>query len=163
MAGGAHPVDGGGDDGAVRSTRGSPRQDTARLGRGGVTVTGNPTAQELTAVLAAVQATRRPPAAASGSGGPTGAAAPGGGGGCGSADAVDAADTADAGTAREDGERDSRERVAHERRCPVCRERYDSARPLEGATSVRTAKRGASTVCVDPGSKRVYVHSPPPR
>ncbi|MEF8887094.1 MAG: hypothetical protein V5A30_04745 [Haloarculaceae archaeon] len=153
MAGDAHPAGSGDDDGAVRA----PREGTARAEQDGLTVTGNPTPRELTVVLAAVQAVGRSPTAAGSSGGPTGTAAPGGEADSGSTDA------ADDGTGRVDVERpDSRERIAHERRCPVCRERYDSTRPLDGATSVRTAKRGASTVCVDPGSKRVYVHSPPP-
>jgi hypothetical protein len=155
MAGDAHPAGSGDDDGAGRS----PREGTARLGRDGLTVTGNPTPRELTAVLVAVQAAQRSPAVASGSDEATGTAAPGGG----DSGSSDAAGAADAGTDRTEEISNSRERVAHERRCPVCRERYNSARPLEGATSVRTTKRGASTVCVDPGSKRVYVHSPPLR
>jgi hypothetical protein len=156
MAEDAHPVDGGDDDGVVASTREGTGQ--AKQDGDSVTVAGNPTTQELTAVLVAVQAAQRSPAVASGSNEATGTAAPGREAGSGSADA------AGDGTDRVGVKRpDSRERVAHERRCPVCRERYDSTRPLDGATSVRTAKRGASTVCVDPGSKRVYVHSPPLR
>jgi len=124
----------------------------------GVTVDGNPTARELTAVLAAVDATRRFPVTGDGAGEPPDGTAPGAEGGPGTANAAD--DGADAAA---DANSDSRERVAHERRCPVCRERYDSTTRLDGPTSLRTAERGASTVCVDPGSKRVYVHSPPPR
>ena len=154
MAGDAHPVDGGSDDGAVTSAR----DETGAAGRAGVTVDGNPTARELTAVLAAVDAARRFPATGGGADEPTGSAATGSEGGPGTADAADGG-----GEPGDGGSSNSRERVAHERRCPVCRERYDSTRPLEGATSVRTAERGASTVCVDPGSERAYVHSPPPR
>lgn len=156
VAGNIHPGDGGGDDGAVTSAR--ERTKWVEEGGTGVTVAGNPTTRELAAVLAAVDAARRHRLVGHSQGTSTGGTAPDNQAGSGRVDA------ADAGTDREGVERpDSRERVAHERRCPVCRERYDSARPLEGATSVRTAERGASTVCVDPGSKRVYVHSPPLR
>jgi hypothetical protein len=157
VAGNTHPGDGGDDDGAVVSAR----KRTKRVERGGngVTVAGNPTTQELAAVLAAVDAACRHRLVADSPGEPAGGTAPGNEAGSGSVDGAGAG----AGRATEDAGANSRERVAHERRCPVCRERYDSARPLEGATSVRTAERGASTVCVDPGSKRVYVHSPPPR
>lgn len=129
---------------------------------GTMSVGGNPTARELAAVTAAVTAARRVPSDA--------------GAGDGEAGAVDShadanAPGTDVDAAGVDGEPpgtgvdgpDSRERVAHERRCPVCRERYDSTRQLDGPTSLRTAKRGASTVCIDPGTTQLYVHSPPPR
>lgn len=157
MAGDAHPADGGNDGPVTSPQEGAGR---AKPDGDGMTVTGKPTARELTALLAAVHAVcrRRFPTAASSPGGPTGNAAPGRDSRPGSAGPPDG------GTDRTGAEStDSRERIAHERRCPVCRERYDSTQPLDGATSVRTAERGASTVCVDPGSNRVYVHSPPPR
>jgi hypothetical protein len=157
VAGNTHPGDGGGDDGTVMAAR--KRTRWVEEGSNGVTVAGNPTTRELAAVLAAVDAARRHRLVANSPGESTGGTAPGKEAGSGGVDAAGAG----AGRTAEDAGANSRERVAHERRCPVCRERYDSARPLEGATSVRTAERGASTVCVDPGSKRVYVHSPPPR
>ncbi|MFT4880989.1 MAG: hypothetical protein ACI9CA_001192 [Natronomonas sp.] len=127
--------------------------------REGVTVDGNPTARELTVVLAAVDAVSSERPVTDGLGGPTDDGGSGREGG--------QRDTAAAGADTDPDALDtgpnSRERVAHERRCPVCRERYDSRRPLDGATSVRTTGRGASTVCVDPESRRVYVHSPPLR
>lgn len=144
MAGDAHPA----DDGSV-----APREAAGRVGREGVTVDGNPTRRELTVVLAAVDTARRRPVASE-----PGESA----GGAGGPDGVDTAgvgtDPAGMGTGST-----SRERVAHERRCPVCRERYDSRRPLDGTASVRTTGRGVSTVCVDPESRLVYVHSPAPR
>ncbi len=127
--------------------------------REGVTVDGNPTARELTVVLAAVDAARSERPVADGLGGSTGNGGPAGEGG----QRDMAAAGADTDPVAPDTGPNSRERVAHERRCPVCRERYDSRRPLDGATSVRTAEQGASTVCVDPRSRRVYVHSPPLR
>lgn len=150
MARDAHPA----DDAAA-----NPHREAGPAGWSGVTVTGNPTARELTAVLAAVRAARRrrPTTAPDTPRERADGAASGSDSGPGPADA------AEADTDRAEEASDSPERVAHERRCPVCRERYDSARPLEGPTSLRTAERGASTVCVDPGSRRVYVHSPPPR
>ena len=157
MAGDAHPA---ADDTAPSAER---ERGSGEDGPGPVRVTGNPTPRELVAVTAAVAAARRAPAVASGPDEPTDTAAPGADG---EPDRPDGADGRTEGGATQttaDATPDSRERLAHERRCPVCRERYDSARPLEGPTSVRTAAQGASTVCVDPGSERAYVHSPPPR
>lgn len=159
MAGDAHPT---ADNNATPAGRGrGPAED----GPGTMSVRGNPTAQELAAVTAAVAAARQVPSAGGG-GSPGESAAATVLGDDGDPGRVNAADTGasragDAGS--NSRKRAARERVAHERRCPVCRERYDSTRPLDGATSVRTTPQGASTVCVDPGSERVYVHSPPPR
>lgn len=153
MAGDAHPT---AEDTAPSSGRG---RRTREEGPDAVRVTGNPTERELVVVAAAVAVARRGPAVAGGPGGSTGTAAPGADGEPGRPAGADGG----AERTAADAAPDSRERVAHERRCPVCRERYDSTRSLVGPTSVRTATRGASTVCVDPGSKRAYVHSPSPR
>ena len=156
MAGDAHPT---ADDTAASPGR---ERQTGEEDSGTMQVTGNPTARELAAVTAAVTAARRVPSDAGASDGDAG-------------DADSRADASAPGTdvaaAGVDGEpprtgadgADSRERVAHERRCPVCRERYDSTRRLDGPTSLRTSDRGASAVCIDPGTTQVYVHSPPPR
>ena len=153
MARDVHPT---ADDTATPPERG---RQAVEEGSGPVRVTGNPTARELAAVTAAVAATRRAPAVADVSGESTDTTASGPGGDPGRPTATDA----DPEETAADANPDSRERVTHERRCPVCRKQYDSTRRLDGATTLRTTGRGASTVCVDPGSKRVYVHSPPPR
>jgi hypothetical protein len=121
---------------------------------GAVTVTGNPTVAELAALTAAVAAVTTDRRAGPGPAATGGTTAAGGGRAAGGPDTTDAT-VGDADTPN------SRERVTHERRCPVCREHYDSTRSLNAPTAVQTGS--ASRVCVDPDSGRVYVHAAPPR
>ena len=110
-----------------------------------VRITGNPSPREQAIIMAAISGYQMELAAVAGAAEPEADSSPSGG--------------SSEPDSSEPNPSDARGRLRAERRCPVCQEHFDSKHHLDDQTTVRTARSGSGTVCIDQEGDRVYVHT----